>query len=317
MNIVSNIIGVLSFDNTDNRVSKILRQLYFALGYNTTFPVNVMLTLGVLSPYVLFQANRHDLSVVEFSAAVVITLLSTYCYNLIYIVNDYIDHDKDILLRTPKQSALQVLGQHYLFIVLSCFAAIIGAASLLWPSLLMPLVGYSLALAGLSSLHSKFQNIKLLTIFIERFTKFCAPLWLILIVTGSDDARMMFAGALLIYPFGYTMDYAYRGYIRDRLKLHQSIRFIIYAIYGITVAGLFALDNSQNGIPLALSPLASFIGIYTAASLLSAVIAARLPFNFLDSNYSPHVAWEKRRLLAYGLVQTTLLVIGGIYAIYR
>lgn len=317
MNFATNLIAVLSFNDTNSRLATLLRKLYFAFGYNTTFPVNIMLTLGVISPYVLFQAARQDFSGLSWVATVGITLLAAYCYNLIYIVNDYIDHDKDILLRTPKQSAMHVLGKHYLPIVLGCFAAVIGVASLLSPSLFFPLVGYCLVLCGLSLLHSNFQSTKLLTVFLERFVKFCAPLWLVLIVTNSDDVQMMFAGALLIYPLGYTLDYAYRGYIRDRLSLNQSVRFIVYAAYYGVLSGLLMLDRVQDNVPLKLDPMLTFIGLFAATSLVSGIIANYLPFRFLDATYAPRVALEKRRLLTYGLIQTILLGIGGIYALAR
>lgn len=316
MSIANNIIAVLSFNDTSSGASKLLRKIYFSLAYNTTFPVNLMLTLGAISPLILFQAVQHDLTMAEFLSAVSVTFLATYCYNLIYIVNDYIDHDKDMLLSTPKQSALQVLGENYLQIVLGTFVVVIGVASLLVPGLLVPLICYSLALAGLSVLHSNFQNIKLVSIFIERFAKFCAPLWLVLIITGNDDVGLMLAGALIVYPLSYTQDYAYRGYIRDRLKLAQSLRFLVYAVYFALVIGLLNIDAVQERAPLTLNAFAAFIGIYAAGCLIAEAVARFYPFRFLDANYNSHVAWEKRRLLAFGLVQAAILACGAVYAIF-
>lgn len=314
MNPLSLVIGVLSFNDTGGRLSAVLRKLYFAIGYNTTFPVNAMLALGSMSPYVVYLAWHGTLTWASYVAAFGITLISAYFYNLIYIVNDVIDRRKDERLNIPKQTARHVLGEHYLGWLVAAYAAVILIAGLAWPHLALPLAAYGLVLMAISVVHSHAGKYKTLTIFVERWAKFCAPFFLVYAAVGGAPVRIMLIGAMAVYPLGFTLDYAYAGYLRDRLKLGGWWRWLLYGLYWLAVLALVQSDPDHDEILFSLRELYVYIIIYFTTVTLTNILAASVPFRFLDGRYPAKVAGEKRRLLTYGLIQLMIALLGAVYA---
>jgi hypothetical protein len=182
------------------------------------------------------------------------------------------------------------------------------------PRLALPLLGYCAVLAGLSVIHSFFSKAKFITIVLERWVKFASPLWLIWLLTGDPAAADLLIGAFIVFPFGYTHDYAYRGYLRERLGLPENRRFLVYGAYYLILTIWFALGHAP--LPFALGPTLSFIAVYAGLAALSRFLAPRLPMAPIDRSYNAHVAGEKRRLLTYGMVQLAVIILGGLYVIF-
>lgn len=298
-------------------VLDLLSKSLYAVIYNTTFVVNLMLTMGVVSPFAIIQLARHNLPASDLFQAILIMFVTTYCYNVVYIINDFIDRRKDAALNIPKFTAYHRIGKYYLYAVTSCFTGIILYFYQLVPVLIVPVSLYVLTLSALSLVHSQLQSSKLVTIFLERFAKFFAPLVMVYLGTGNETILPMIMATLLLFPLSHTMDYAYRGYISERLDRMSSIRFVVYSSYycAVLVAFILAYTHQLHGFDITAS--LTFIIVYGVTSISSDVIATKLPLRFLDNRYVPHVANEKRRLLAYGFIQVIILIIGGIYANYH
>ncbi len=300
-------------------------RLYFAVAYNTTVGVNMLLALGAIAPYVVLRLATDGISPGGVALAISLTLLVTYCYTLVYVVNDYLDCDKDLMLGIPKHTARHVLGRHYLLATLGCFTAILGVSLLIWPQLAPLLIGYCALLACLSVLHSRLQTAKGLTLFAERLLKFVMPLVAVYAATGKTMLAPYIIAALIIFPWSFMAHYGYKGYFRDRLGQPDYLRFIIYIGYYSLLAiclgaGIdYLLDSDQSAVLLVnyILPAMEYIFVYTVFAWLSLWLAAHLPLRALDKSYPKSVATEKRWLVTYGLVQTSALLLGGIYDLLR
>jgi len=313
MSLLDQVVSTLSFDDTAGRSAAALRRLYFGIAYNTMLPVNLMLALGSMTPYLVFLALHGQLTFGAWAAGVTMTVVSAYFYQLIYIVNDLFDRKKDERLAIPKQTARHVNGEGYLTGLAISYVAVVTAASLVWHNLLGPLVGYGLSLMALSVVHSKAGKLKWLTIFTERWAKFCSPLALTYLATGTSTAKFMLAGALVVYPLGFTLDYAYHGYLRDRLHMRSYARWWLYAVYWLLAgAGILAAGRGSD-TAAALAAFDLYLMIYFLAVTLAYILADAIKFGFLNEHYPVRVAAEKRLILTYGLMQLMMVVAGAVY----
>ncbi len=313
MNILNSLIGTLSFAETNNRFAAFFRRGYFAVAYNTTFPVNLMLALGSMSPYLVILMLQGETRLRAYIAPVVITLISAYFYNIIYIVNDIIDRRKDSLLKIPKQTARHVLGNGYLYYLAASYLVLMIGISLIWHRLFLSLLGYSVLLAVLSAMHSHAGRGKVITVFIERFAKFCSPFAFMLLALHKPELQMMLVGSLCAYPLGFTFDYAYKGYLRDRLGRRGHARYWLYAAYWTLVALVVGIIFSRLTINGWL--FGGYLLIYFSTIALTNLLTYILPLGFLDNRYLARVVHEKRRLLTYGLIQLGLIIAALMYAI--
>ena len=310
---LANLIGALSFNDATSEHGTWLRKLYFAVAYNTALPINAMVALGSITPYLFYLMITGQLTASRYVVTVIITLLSAFSYGLIYVVNDYIDRRKDVLQAIPKQSARHVLGRYYLLEVAVVHLTLITVGSLVWSQLLLPLISYDILLIVMSVVHSYAGKAKALTIFVERFCKFCAAYGLIYLVTLDPVVKVMMLSALIVYPLGFTLDYAYRGYLRDRLKINTRWRFGLYACYW-TIVAIIAVIFQTRVVAI---PVLTYVVTYYALIVFTAGLARVLPYNFLNGRYNDHVAGEKRRLLTYGGLQLVVVLLGGLYVIFR
>jgi hypothetical protein len=314
MNLIAAIIGALSFGETGGRAGSLARKAYFAVAYNTMFPVNAKVALGSVTPYLAVLWAAHQLSWATLIPAVVITAVSAYFYGLIYIVNDLIDRRKDQRLSIPKLNARHVLGEGYLAKLAAGYVLVTALCSLAWPRLGWPLTGYGVALMALSAVHSYAGKWKALTIFVERWAKFCSPLALLAVATAAPQAVAALVAAMLVYPLGFTLDYAYQGYLRDRLKMSSQARFGLYGAYWALVAGTVTAVVPAGAVVSALPVAGLYALVYFLTVSFSNRLAEALPLGFLDAHYEVPVALEKRRYVAYGLVQLSIIAMGVAYA---
>lgn len=315
MNPVDTIVGAISFDDTDNQLGLWLRRAFFAVCYNTTFIANGLFAAGSTAPYVVYAGLTGNLTLVLAGKMVAAVLLSTYSYSLIYIVNDFIDRRKDERLGIPKQTARHVLGDQYLWWVGLGYAVVSSLAFFSWRQLFFPLAAYAAGLVLLSVSHSNAGRLKLFTIFIERWAKFCAPLILLCVAGSGAGVGAMLAGAVIAYPLSFTADYALKGYLQGRLKLPAAWRWGLYAAYWpLALGALVGLAGGWKAVPAALSAVGAYEVIYFSIIVLTYILARVLRLGFLGSRYTPVVAAEKRQLLSYGLIQVIIIGVGAIYA---
>ena len=311
MNLLGTIIGILSFNETESRITAFVQRAYFILGYNTTFPVNAIIALGGVLPYMLYLIAVGDLSPTRYLGMLLITLFSAYAYTLIYIVNDIVDRHKDRLLSIPKQSARHVVGSNYIGYAALTYLTVVLIIELSYRPLFWPAVGYSLLLIGLSLVHSYSKRTKVLTIFIERFLKFISPLGLIAFTYGGTMLTTALVAAAFIYPMGFTLDYAFSGYLRERIKKSPLWRYPIYGLYWL----MLAIVVLSSPIVLRWSGFALYIVIYFALTAAANTIAKSLSLHGLQHRYEAHVALEKSRLIGYAGLMAIIVILGGIYVV--
>lgn len=315
MNPVSIIVETIGFDDTGSQLGPWLRRVFFAVCYNTTFIANALFAAGSTAPYLVHAGLTGSLTLLLVGKIVAAVLLSTYAYSLIYIVNDFIDRAKDERLGTPKLTARHVLGEQYLWWLGFGYAVVLAAVFVVWRPLVVALVAYAAGLLLLSVAHSTAGRLKLLTIFIERWAKFCAPL-ILLCATGSGAAAgAILAGAVIAYPLSFMSDYALKGYLQGRLSLPTAWRWGLYAAYWPLAAGvLVGLAGGWKPAVSALPPVGAYELIYFSVIVLTYGLARVWRLGFLDRRYPPVVATEKRQLLSYGLVLLIIIGLGAIYA---
>lgn len=290
-----------------------LKQAMFAFSYNTTSLVNMMMTIGVLAPYVIIGAVLGEITGFEVLEATAITLLATYCYLLVYVVNDYLDRKKDAADGSRKVTANHLFGKWSLVIVLSVFAAIIAGTEILWPRLQIYTPLYCIGLVVLSYIHSVSKRTKLLTVFLERLAKFIVPLVFIQHGIGGHVLEPVIVAALVMFPFSFMFDYTFLGYLRDRLKLDPRWRYAMYGVYYVLLGFGLAITNEFAVISYGLTIVIAYICIYLGLNAVSDLLAYLLPLGRIDRRYEPVVAHEKRRLIAYALVQAVAIIVGGLY----
>jgi hypothetical protein len=315
MNPVNTIVGAISFDDTGSQFGLWLRRAFFAVCYNTTFIANALFAAGSTTPYLVQAGLTRSLTPVLASKLVAAVLLSTYSYSLVYIVNDFIDRRKDERLGIPKQTARHVLGDQYLWWLGFGYAVVLAAVFAAWRQLAIALVAYAAGLMLLSVAHSNARRLKLFTIFIERWAKFCSPLILLCVAGGTAEAGAMLAGAIIAYPLSFKSDYALKGYLQGRLKLSAAWRWGLYAAYWPLAAGaLVGLAGGWKAAAAALPTVGTYEIIYFSIVVLTYCLARVWRLGFLDHRYTPVVATEKRQLLSYGLIQVIIVGMGAIYA---
>jgi hypothetical protein len=315
MNPVDTLVGAISFDDTGNQLGLWLRRAFFTVCYNTTFIANALFAVGSTTPYLVHAALTGSLTPLLVGKVVAVVLLSTYCYSLVYIVNDFIDRRKDERLGIPKQTARHVLGDQYLWWLGFGYAVVLAAVFAAWLQLAVALVAYAAGLMLLSVAHSNARRLKLFTIFIERWAKFCAPLILLCAAGSGAGAGAMVAGAVIAYPLSFTADYALKGYLQGRLKLSPAWRWGLYAAYWPLAAGaLVGLAGDWKAAVGALPAVGAYEVIYFSVIVLTYGLARVWRLGFLDRRYPPVVATEKRQLLSYGLILVLIIGVGAIYA---
>jgi hypothetical protein len=315
MNPVNTIIGVISFDDTGNQLGLWLRRAFFTACYNTTFIANVLFAAGSTTPYLVYAGLTGRLTLVLVAKVATAVLVSTYSYNLIYIVNDFIDRRKDHRLGIPKQTARHVLGDQYLWWLGFGYAVVFAAVLAAWRQLAVALVAYAVGLMLLSMVHSKARRLKLFTIFIERWAKFCSPLILLCVAGSGSEVGAMLAGAVIAYPLSFMADYALRGYLEGRLKLPSAWRWYLYMVYWpLAALALVCLAGGWKATDAALQTVMDYEVIYFGIIVLTYGVARVWHIGFLDRRYTAVVATEKRQLLSYGLIQVIIIGVGAIYA---
>ena len=295
-----------------------LRRAFFVVCYNTTFIANALFALGSATPYLVHAGLTSRLSPVLAGKVVAAVFLSTYSYSLIYIVNDFIDRRKDERLGIPKQTARHVLGDWYLWWLGCGYAVVFAAVFAVWRQVTVALAAYAAGLILLSVAHSNAGRLKLLTIFIERWAKFCSPLLLLCVSGSGAEVGAMLAGAVIAYPLGFMSDYALKGYLQGRLKLSASWRWGLYATYWPLAAGaLVGLAGGWKAAEAALPAVGEYELTYVSIVALTYGLARVWRLGFLDRRYTPTVMTEKRQLLSYGLIQVIIIGMGAIYAAVR
>ena len=318
MNPVNTIVGTIGFDDTGNPLSLWLRRSFFAVFYNTTFIANALFAAGSSTPYLVHAGFAGSLTLALVGIVVAAVLLSTYSYSLIYIVNDFIDRSKDERLEIPKQTARHVLGDRYLWWMGFGYVLVLAAVFTVWRQLAVALAAYAASLMVLSVAHSKARQLKLFTIFIERWAKFCSPLILLCAAGSGHGVGAMLAGAVIAYPFGFMSDYALSGYLQGRLKLPIAWRWVLYSAYWpLAAVALVGLAGGWNAAAAALPNVGAYEIIYFSIVALTYGLAQAWHLGFLDRRYTPVVATEKRQLLIYGMIQVIIIGIGVIYAAVR
>lgn len=289
-----------------------LKQTYFGLWYNTTAAVNMIFALGSVVPYIWYLTLTGKINAFNLLSSLAMVLLTVYLYGLVYIINDYMDGNKDKLRKTPKFTAKHVLGKYFIVLWLSLFVAVIVMIWLFLSKILIPALLYAAVLATLSVIHSKFGRIKLLTIFVERWLKLCSPLLFIWLLTGSLTAKLMAAGIMLVLPFSLMFDHSYKGYLHDRLGINPRWRFFVYSFYWLMLISVWSIIN----IPVGNMGWGIWYSVEFLLIIgLSSALAYYQPFGFLYAKYSRDVATEKQKLLVYALLNIILVAIGSLYVL--
>ena len=289
-------------------------KLYFGTAYNTTVGVNILMMLGVISPVIVLTALCERNSLTEVISLTALTIVTTYWYMIIYLVNDSLDYEKDVKLGIPKQTAQSVLGSSGIPLVLITFGLVLAGAVLAWPKLAMLAPAYCIFLIGLSAAHTLSHRAKIYTIFIERWCKHIMPLMIGAAATSESMLVAATAAVIVGYPAMFMTDYTLQGYLRDRLHLPANRRWHIYALYYAAVAGTALLWLPSHCSPTLLAGIAAYAVIYAGLMLTARSIAPRLPLSRVDAAYPSKTAHEKRQLISYGLMQAVIILAMSIYA---
>ena len=314
MDLVSTIVGAISFDDSGHQLGRWLRRAFFSACYNTTFIANALFAAGSTTPFLLYAGFHGTLGPLLVIKALAVVLLTTYAYSLIYIVNDIIDRRKDERLEIPKQTARQVLGERYLWWLALGYAAAVAVVFALWRQAGIPWLAYSAGLVVLSLAHSTARRLRLLTIVVERWAKLCSPLIALCVAGVRPGATTMLAGAVIAFPLGFMSDYALKGYLEERLKLPGAWRWRIYLAYWLLAAvSLVSLAGGWHPAAAASPSVGLYELIYFSMVVLTYLVARVWRLGFLDRRYDPVVAREKRQLLSYGLIQG-LVIVGAVCA---
>jgi hypothetical protein len=290
------------------------RKLYYGAAYNIQFPINLSYAFGSLTPYLFLVGSHGGAGMRHMITAATITILTTYSYTPTYVLNDWIDRHKDSRLGIPKFTARHTIGMAWF---LGLFAALysvgLWAVSLIHPSLPWYMIGYLGVICLLALVHSLKPRFKYLTIFIQRFLKFCAPWGFIYIAMPHDITTAFFIGSLLVYPVSFSMDQAYRGYFRDRLHRPEAQRFIVYGAYWLLVAAVtikgFGLLTLKDLVP----GIAVYLSFYLATWLAAYGLAAAMYRLLHPSTQSP-VQLQRYRLISFSAVQILMLLAGFVIA---
>jgi 4-hydroxybenzoate polyprenyltransferase len=314
---VSTLVGAISFDDSGHQLGRWLRRVFFSVCYNTTFIANALFAVGATTPFLVYAAVTGTVSAALVVKTLAAVLLSTGAYSLIYIVNDFIDRAKDERLGIPKQTARHVLGERYLWWLALVYGVAVAVSLALWWQLGVAWVAYAAGMTVLSLAHSKARRLKLLTVFVERWAKFCAPLILLCAAGGGPGTGPMLAGAVIAYPLGFMADYSLKGYMEGRLALTAAWRWYVYAAYWLVAAvTLVSVAGGWTQVAADGPKVGVYELFYFGVMALTYAIARVWRLGFLDDRYPPVVAREKRQLLSYGLIQV-LVIIGACCAAVR
>lgn len=299
----------------------LFKTLAYAVGYNVQLPVNLIYAFGSLSPYIVYAAATNGLGAIPHLATLaLIVAVTTYCYVPTYIINDWFDQAKDKAKGIRKTHAAGLYG--WAAASMAYLTVITAAIVFIWwinTQLAVSLLVYLAAICALALVHTLVHRTKVITIFIQRFFKFCAPWIMIYIAMPHGVTQLFLVGALAVYPTSFMMDHAYKGYFRDRLKISPKLRLWVYAGYWLMVLAVVKLlfEPAWHVVDgQVLKSVALYVcfyyGLVATARLLSDYFiagSARL-------RTQGHHNYERSNIMAYGLVQLAVLVTSLIVTIF-
>ncbi len=184
--------------------------------YNTnTMIVNPIIYLRFLIPYLLYLTLLHN-DIINFHTvlhSIFIMVALLLLYNVTYIINDYYDYEKDLLIGRRKRSFVYIISAEFKSIFIIHFLEI---ASLLM--ICMALYDHTVAdmllilylvLIILSIIHSKIYPAKCFTFLVLRYIRvFSLPFFLCLL--DYPFSKEFLIETLIIFPlwnYGSYLDY--------------------------------------------------------------------------------------------------------------
>ncbi len=298
-----------------------LKNVAYAISYNIQLPVNLIYAFGSLSPYIVYATATHGLGAIPHLAGIaLIVIVTTYCYVPTYLINDWFDRAKDKASGIKKYHAAGIFGWAAASTIY--LTVIAGALLLTWwinQQLAASLLIYLAIICTLALVHTLVRRTKVLTIFIQRFLKFCGPWIMIYVAMPQTITELFLIGALIVYPTSFMMDHAYKGYFRDRLKISPVRRLWVYGSYWTLVLAAVKLlfepawhvADGQIIRSVALY-ICFYYGLAATARLLS-------DYGISGSaklRTQGHHNYERSNIIAYGLIQFSILIISLIVTLF-
>lgn len=217
----------ISFSN------KLVKAL-FIIAYNTnTIVVNPRIYLEFLIPFLILEGKITWITILAY-------ITSLCIYNIAYMVNDYIDYSSDITLKRRKKSFIHFYEKNFIAPLIP-MAIVIFLGILLFGIRLIPIIVIT---AILAYLHSRYYNLKPVTILFLRFLRISLPPLLLLLVEPHFRNLLLFS--LALFPI-YNLK-SYVEYIKNKKLGHSGFGVILSMI----TSGIFVYLCRNNIINLSL-----------------------------------------------------------------
>ncbi len=233
-------------------------KLLFAIMYNTnTMVVNPTIYLKFLIPFLILG------DIFTWKVALMY-ILSLFIYNIAYIINDYIDYTSDIMKKRQKRSFVYLYEKNFITPLVCTFIIISLGIIMVGYQVLLPIIVMIIITTVLAFLHSKFYNLKPVTILLLRFLRISLPPLLLLPIEPNFRNLLLFS--LAVFPI-YNIK-SYVGYMNTK-GFNDSKPGIVMSI----VTSGISIYLCQNNI----KELALYILLFSLISTVVKVTVNKAP----------------------------------------
>ncbi len=223
---------------------------YLFVFYSTNFLLNLLNALTMLVPLLAAEHFRDVGSWRELAAQFCISILLTYQYSIIYVVNDIVDFRSDVDNKVAKPT---LVARHksrlvsLIFLIFVAFSLIAGSRSFL--KLGQNDFNYFSYLVVLSLVHSYWLNAKPLTFFLERGSRFlAAPFFIFYVVKSSTLTLIFLLSSIVIYPIVMHREYIDYLEVKRKHNLHaRRISAWIYTFYYLVFFSVLPFTVVSSG----------------------------------------------------------------------
>lgn len=275
-----------------NHLIKLVWKILLAIAYNTnTLIVNPRIYLEFLIPFLIIKEELSLLIILAY-------IVSLYIYNIVYMINDYIDYGSDIILRRQKRSFTHVFEKNFAIPMISAIIVIFFGV-LLFGYHLIPII---IIMAFLAYLHSKYYSLKPITILILRFFRISLPSLILLRIQPSFKDLLLYS--LSVFPI-YNIK-SYIGYLR--LKGLNQTKFGIILSIMTSAISIYLSIRYSNIIDLCLY-ITTFLSLWFFAQIATKKMPQNVvkPFKMILKNIGYEDVEKKSKELIEFLIYLSLL----------
>jgi hypothetical protein len=290
---------------------QVFEKAYLIMFYNTNFLLNVSILLTLLLPLFFIKIIRNDLDDRFIASSLFVIFSYAFFYNVIYIINDIIDQKKD---RAQKNYKLNIFSESdvdkksYFLSYLACVSFLLLMTYEFYHASFLISLGYFCILAFVSVIHSNFQKVKIVTLYVERWMRLCLPFLAIRSLT--HDSLNYFLTVCLFAPI--MINGGYRHYVTKKLKLDVKYGYLMHAIYFGCFISIFILSGFTYaaGIPFLLG---TFIAVQSLLEIANIYLSK---FIKIEPKYSLFKTTSdmKNKLLVRFFTNVFLVIAVLLYA---